>query len=338
MKINILSITVLLILVWCSSCEQPETPVVLPKAFGKKYSYQMGNDYSSQIYVDLEHGLVSSAKVTDWDLSFSCDPNSRSIYLNGGGAGVLVATIAKGDFINDFNAKNLKWNWDAANGLSDSLALKNWHTGGVSNDSVYVIDRGNSYQINDRYFQFKLLACTKDTFMLQTANRYGQNVTTHFIPKTPSKLLNYFTFGNGGKILDFEPIINNWDICFLNYRTVYYEFSPPLLYSVVGSFINTKKIEVALDSSSLVSFENVSISDFNPTKRFSNLRDVIGFDWKVPMFGGTGVTYRTRSYVTYLIRKKNMPGPDLLFKLRFIDFYDMGGNKGAPTYEIVRMQ
>ena len=337
MKFRLHTIIALIGLLLLASCEQPETPVVLPKAIGKKYSYEMGSDYSNQIYVDLESGYVKSVKVNSWDLAFDCDAQSNNIYLNGGSAGVLVATIGKGYFINSIQPNLLKWNWDAANGMSDSLALKNGFTSGISNDSVYLIDRGSLVSPNERYFQFKLLLCNNDSFLIQTANRYGQQITNHTIIKNHSKLLSYFSFANGGSTLDFEPPKSDWDLCFLNYRSVYYEFNPPLLYSVVGTFINTKNIQVALDSASKFTFEEIGPQHFS-LQNFSKNRDVIGFDWKVPMFGGTGVTYRTRNYVTYLIKEQTIGNPDKLFKLRFIDFYDTRGNKGAPTYEIVRVQ
>lgn len=337
MKFSLHTIIALISLVVLASCEQPETPVVLPKAIGKKYSYEMGNDYSNQIYVDLESGFVNSVKVNCWDLAFSCDAQSNSVYLNGGGTGVLVATVGKGDFVNNIQPNSLKWNWDAANGMKDSLALKKWFGNGKSNDSVYVIDRGSLVPANERYFQFKLLLCNNDSFVVQTANRYGQGITNHTIIKRADKLLTYFSFANGGSTLDFEPPINNWDLCFLNYRSVYYEFNPPLLYSVVGTFINTKNIQVAMDSSNRFTFEEIGPTHFNLVT-YNNNRDAVGFEWKVPIFGGTGVTYRTRNYVTYFIKEKTNGNTDKLFKLRFIDFYDTRGNKGAPTYEIVRVQ
>ena len=92
-----------------------------------------------------------------------------------------------------------------------------------------------------------------------------------------------------------------------------------------------------MDSSSRFTFEEIGPTHFNLVTYNSN-RDAVGFEWKVPMFGGTGVTYRTRNYVTYFIKEKTNGNTDKLFKLRFIDFYDTRGNKGAPTYEIVRVQ
>ena len=74
MGIRVYFVIVLILLAGLTSCEQPETPMSLPKAVGKKFSYEMGNDYSNQIYVDLESGFVNSVKVNCWDLAFACDP------------------------------------------------------------------------------------------------------------------------------------------------------------------------------------------------------------------------------------------------------------------------
>ena len=337
MGIRVYFVIVLILLAGLTSCEQPETPMSLPKAVGKKFSYEMGNDYSNQIYVDLESGFVNSVKVNCWDLAFACDPTLNNIYLNGGGAGVLIAGLAKGNFAPNFQPKQLNWRWDAANGMNDSLALNGWAQNGQSNDSVYVIDRGSTLKDTERYFQFKLVSCNRDSFVMQIANRYGQEISNHIIVKNHGKLLTYFTFGNGGSIIDFEPPKSDWDFCFLNYRSVYYEFNPPLLYSVVGTFINTKNIQVAMDSSNRFTFEEIGPAHFDLVT-YNNNRDAVGFEWKVPMFGGTGVTYRTRNYVTFFVKEKTNGNADKLFKLRFIDFYDTRGNKGTPTYEIVRVQ
>ena len=78
MKFRLHTIIALIGLLLLASCEQPETPVVLPKAIGQKYSYEMGSDYSNQIYVDLESGYVNSLKVNSWDLAFDALPMKPS--------------------------------------------------------------------------------------------------------------------------------------------------------------------------------------------------------------------------------------------------------------------
>lgn len=327
----------ILLMVSFVACEQPEEPVELPKAQGLKYSYSMGSDYHTQVYASLENGYIKSVPLTSWDLAFDCDPGSKNIYLNGG-TGVLIAETEVSEYyIKPTSLNQFVWKWDAANGMGDSLAFKNWHYNGVSRNLVYLVDRGSYYPNEERYFQLKVRGANKDGYWIEWVNLYGEDLTLMFIPKDPSKVQVYFSFNHGGCYVNHEPDKKQWDLCFLTYRSVYYEFNPPLLYSVAGAFTNTYQLSALPDSTNSKHFLDVTASDFNG-KRLNNNRDAIGFDWKVPVFSGSGVTYRTRDYVTYYIRKRNGRSGDKLFKVRFIDFYDQNGNKGTPTFEVVRVQ
>lgn len=328
---------ILMLLFIITSCEQPEEPVVLPKAQGIKFSYSMGSTYQTQVYASLENGYIKSVPLTSWDLAFDCEPNSKNIYLNGG-AGMLIAETGRDKyFTSPPQLSQLNWKWDASSGTRDSLAFRNWHYNGVSRNLVYIIDRGSIYPDQERYFQLKVKACNEDGFWIEWADMYSQQLTLMFLPRDFSKVQVYFSFNHGGCYVNHEPDKKQWDLCFLTYRSVYYQFNPPLLYSVAGVFTNTYQLSALADSSGVKHFLDVNVEDFNG-KKLNNNRDAIGFDWKVPVFSGSGVTYRTRDYVTYYIRRRESRANDKLFKVRFIDFYDQSGNKGTPTFETVRLQ
>jgi hypothetical protein len=65
---------------------------------------------------------------------------------------------------------------------------------------------------------------------------------------------------------------------------------------------------------------------------YSNLRDVIGYDWKVYNF--TSGQYVARSNVNYVI--KDFYTGDA-YKLRFLDF-NHNGIKGTPKFEYVQLK
>lgn len=319
-----------LMLLALAGCEQPETPVTLPPATGQLLRVEMGNTYGEQIYVDLEQGKTGAFPNASWDLAFDCG-SDHSVFINGGNT-ALLALGSDTTFRTDVVYANLTWRWDEACGKKDSLAMTNWWLRG---DSVFIIDRGQQYKDPERFFQFKIRQDGPD-YRLVMADSKGQHVQTHLVKADPSKRLVYFSFADGGQYRNIEPDKNLWDICFLKYRWIYYEFNPPLLYNVAGIYINDERLSVSVDSTS-VSFDQVQQGDFDG-RIFSSNRDAIGYDWKVPVFKGTDVAYRTRDYVTYFVRKKQSGQNDQLIKLRFLDFYSSTGEKGSPAFELKRLR
>jgi hypothetical protein len=325
---NILMVILLALVV--TGCEKPETPVTLPPATGRLFSVQMGSTYASQVYVSLESGIVKSFPNETWDLAFDCG-NDNFIQINGGNT-ALIAYANTTDFSDNIDYKNQQWHWDAANGMNDSLALSHWE---LRNDSIFLIDRGQQYAESERYFQFRIKQ-NGQAYELTVANHKGSLAGSHTITKDASKNLVYFSFANGGEYKNIEPDKTAWDICFLKYRWIYYEFNPPLLYNVAGIYTNTGYMSVSVDSTG-VSFDKIQAEDFD-ARSYSQNRDAIGFDWKVPIFKGTDVTYRTRDYVSYYVRKKQHGTSDQLYKIRFLDFYDDKGVKGTPAFEVKRLR
>lgn len=314
------------------SCEKEEVPVTLPEATGQLIKFNVGKDYNSQVYVDLEQGVVKSFNNNEWDLAFDCG-DDNFIQINGGNNVLIAMNTTSTDLNDKINKSGLKWKWDEANGWNDSLALTGWQKRA---DSIYFIDRGMTYKSPERYFQFKVSQLGNDSYKITFTNEHGEELKEHIITKDRSKTLVYFSFLNGGEFKNIEPDKSQWDLCFLSYRWIYYEFNPPLLYRVVGTYINNHYLSVTADSTGKA-FENIEAADFD-RQQFSTDRDAIGFDWKVPLFQGTDVSYNTRQYVSYYVRKKQSGLPDKLYKIRFIDFYDDKGVKGSPAFEVKRLR
>lgn len=332
MRNYLLYITFIVFALTFSSCEKEETPVTLPPASGVLVNnVHLGTNYTMQVFVDLDAGITGSFPNDAWDLAFDCG-SDQTIQLNGGNYALIAfANSTSFSAIADYTA--LKWYWDEACGLKDSLALTNWQH---KHDSVFIIDRGMQYKDPERYFQFKLEMEDASSYKIIVADASGKNSKEHIILKDANKRFVYFSFANGGQYKNTEPDKTNWDLCFLAYRWIYYEFTPPLLYRVTGAYINNEYISVASDSVNAV-YNKVEAVDF-AGKNFSGERDAIGYDWKVPIFSGANVTYRTRDYMVYFIRKKQAREADKLYKLHFIDFYDDKGNKGSPAFEMKRLQ
>jgi len=316
------------------SCEKAEKPYALHKKPNDSMvlvQVNMGEAYDNQVYINFldSNFIKNTVKNTCWDLGFDCNANSKNIWMNGG-KGVLLGTIGKDNFIANVNPNKVTWRWDASSG-GDSIVLKNWYNEFTqrSCDSIYIIDRGVEAESGFRYFQFKLRMLDPFTFAIEFADSKGKFISSCIIPKDISKSNVYFDF-KSGKALNFEPRVNDWHFCFLRTRWIYYDFSPPLLYSVTGIQINSKLFSVAVDSS--LNFIEICKADMNKFS-FSGKRDVIGFDWKVYDFNQG--RYITRNYVNYLL-KMHGPNPKY-YKLRFIDFYSKQGVKGSPKFELIEI-
>lgn len=327
---------ILLIGLGFSSCEKEETPYKLPpKPHGNIQINQidLGENYESQVYINLLDSMPIKASFdgNSWDLAFESSSEGKRIFLNGG-KGVLVSTSENKTFSRINDPEYLNYRWDEASG-GDSLALINWcNHQGVSLDSIYVIDRGPSVASTNRYFQFRIKQVDATGYQLEISDIKAKQQFSTKLQKDPSKQLVFFNFEKPTETLNLEPIWNNWHLVFLRYRWIYYDFKPPLLYTVTGIYLNNNLIQVGVDSNLV--FENVSIQDSSKFV-FSSKRDQIGFDWKNYDFQNG--KYKTRNYVTYFL-KLNDSGKKRYFKLRFIDFYSQSGLKGSPKYEIEELE
>lgn len=314
------------------ACEKVEKPVKLPPKPAEDLrviQLDLGENYESQIFLNIFDSIPvkTSVKCSDWDLAFESKSFGFRITMNGG-AGVLIANSGKTRFERVNDPEYLHYRWDEASG-GDSISLINWcDKNMISKDSVYVVDRGILKQDPYRFYQFKILGVTPYAYFLEICDIKGKNIKQIEIPKNPLKQNTYLSFGDGNpRFMDFEPYKKDWQFCFLRYRWVYYEFNPPLLYTVTGIYINNENIQVAVDST--FKFESIGMKDLE-NMNFHNRRDIIGYDWKNYDFNNG--RYKTRNHVNYII-KTNEPQPKF-FKLRFTDFYSVDGLKGSPKFEI----
>jgi hypothetical protein len=313
-----------------ASCEKEEKPVVLPPKPEevKLLSVDMGKDYTDQIFVNISSGKTTTISNLSWDLAFDASAAGITIYQNSG-KNILTANTGTTQFKPYPDLKSMIWKWDEASGHKDSLALKGCiTTTGQATDSVYLVRINASV-----YYQFRIKNVTPAAYTVEVSDPAQTWVKETIVSKDPTKNQVYFSFADGGTYMNPEPEKNDWHICFLRYRWIYYEFNPPLLYLVSGVFINTATVTAVQDS--VVDFYNVTKADC-AAKTFLSRRDVIGFTWKSPDLSNTSnVKYTIRKDYYYFIREH--AGDQRLFKIRFIDFYNDQGVKGSPKFEVQQL-
>ena len=328
LNLNIYLLILALSLIF-TSCEKKETPLTLPATKGdlKNYTLRLGKDYTTQLYFTIEDGKVKGNDFQVWDLAFDCSANGKLILVNGGKEVQVSETDCK-TLGEPFNPLNAEWNWDNPSGEWNGTAIGNWWDSltNKSLDKIYLIDRG-VLEVN-RYKKLRIISVSPTSFFIQHANLDGTEISSCEVKKLNAKNYVYFNFDKPNETIDLEPEKHSWDLIFTRYRHVYYEMNPIVPYSVTGVLLNPNKVVCYKDS--LIGFNQI---DINVAKQFtlSNKKDIIGFDWKNYDFA-LGRFDVIRKY-TYII--KDTKG--IYYKLRFIDFYDEQGLKGAPKFEIQRL-
>jgi hypothetical protein len=305
----------------CIKEESPVTPRPIDQSLVKS-KISLGTDYRYQAYYNLEKDSMLSRNLKfDWDIAFDAsNTEGVSLYLNSSKY-MFASPVTGGNFesIKDTTGFFNNRRWDASN-HPDSPAI------GVikSLDKFFMIDRGYDASGDAAGFvkiKFEAINDKKIKFRYANINETkGKQVE---IARTNTYNLVYFSFKTGNEV-KVEPPKDNWDLQFTQYI---HTFTDPFIpYLVTGVLINPYNTTVAVDS--FVTFDKVDRA-FSQTMTFKKNPDIIGYNWKNFIDG----TFTTKSKYTYVIKNsKNM-----LFKLRFTNFYDDQGLKGTPEFEFQRL-
>ena len=321
-------ILIVLLLTSCFKEEVAIEPFDRGGAITKTISTGTNGDYSNQVFYDI--GNNQEVKVVDrttWDLGFETSPTGTTIRLNTGNT-MQASKTGVTDFnsITDITSITLDWFWDRSCGSSDSVALKDWISGGTPSNEVFIVDLGETPNLVARGFKkIQILGMTVTDFTIKYANINGSNEHTLVIPKETSKNQTCFSFAGNGSIVSIEPDANDWDILFGQYLHTFHDSDPEIYYSVNGVLLNPKNVKAAkvFDKE----YSSISIDDVSlyPLQIES---DVIGYEWKI--FDFVTELYTVDPAKNYIIQDRN----GIYYKLRFVDFYNTGGVKGNPKFEI----
>ncbi|MDX5320447.1 MAG: HmuY family protein [Bacteroidota bacterium] len=309
-----------------AACEKEEKPYQLPPP-GPSVVAQvsMGGDYSKVIFYNLNDNSFSVEELADWDLALESSPEGYRALMNGG-AGVQCAPMGDTSFEALYNVDDAEWRWDPPSFNLDSTAIGEWSDKQFApSREVYLLDRGLNTK-HEQYKKLQLLEVTDSYFILRTASLDGSNDVQIRVDKDPNVNFVYVHLDKGA--LDrYEPNKEAWDFMFTRYRYVYYNFEPYIPYEVNGVVLNPNRVTVA---ETRMDYDSVSLEVASELE-FTTRRDFIGFDWKFYDFD-------KEAYITdvkRIIVLKSHSG--IYYKIRFIDFYDENGVKGAPSFEFQRL-
>jgi hypothetical protein len=232
-----------------------------------------------------------------------------------------------------------EWKTDPDNLYDDSTAFGNWVDPAMqSGGDVFVIDRGRTEHFGSaRWRKLQLISVNSAEYRIRYSLYDNTQLTEFIIPKNQDYSLMYFSFEDGGKMADVAPEKKMWDLVFTKYTHTYLEepiTSPYRYYIVSGALLNRwseNENAIAKQDSTpnYRPFEEVTsahIGDFI----FNKNAGQIGFEWKYYDFNLGYIVYTDRFYLL-----KDPKG--YCYKIRFLDFYDSQGNKGAATFEYQRL-
>lgn len=300
---------------------------------------EMLPNYNLQSWFDLSEGKVVAVNDrSDWDLALSSAPDDYTLWLNTS-IFMYVAHTGIYDFSTSLATNNREWKFDASNGNPDENAIGKWwasdETGIHSLGEVLLIDRGIDEEGYSRGFLKiqPLIDSITGQVILRIAKPDGTEERTFEMPKDPTRRRITLSFDRGYNAEQPEPTANNWDILFTTYTTLLFtNTGQPYPYLVNGVLLNDTLAMAAMDS--VIPFVDID-REMAETFALSRQEDTIGYQWKKVNGDVTSgnVTYTVRSDWSYIIKD----GKGLLYKLRFIDFYNNQGKKGYPTFEFQRL-
>lgn len=329
-----------IILFLLNSCIPEESPVA-PHQSGDVLvaTAEMGNLYGNQVYFSFKtDSVVSINKITDWDIEFSCIPDTFVIRLNS--AKFMTVYNTKKLKFNNVNASDTanldvsQWKYDNPKGKLDSTAIGKWWDAikageVISKSEVYIVNRG----VNERakpqgYKKLQILGLENNTYYIKIANLDGTDEQELEIPRNPLKNFVQVSLNYPAKVVNIEPNSLDWDLCFTKYTELLYtNDGVPTWYSVTGPLINPKTVAVAVDTSK--SFDQISYEDV-AKYQFSSYINSIGHTWK--WFDLGKGAYIINPNINFILRTQIG-----YIKMHFVGFYNQTGEKGYPKFEYQRL-
>jgi len=317
------------------SCQKPDEPVSLPDKGEAEYVLvELGEDYLDQLFFDFEtNRVVHISKVSSWDLAFDASPTGYHVFMNGGGD-VFLHNTHETDFDKVTTAPSKfsteDWMFDRPCGLGDSTAMGDWRNpNGMALNEIYIAKLKINSGTDVVFKKFRMVLADGSRYVMEYADLDETTAHTITIPKDEKYNYSYFSFAEGGKIVQPDPPKDTWDIVFTRYRYVYYGYNngQDFAYMVTGVLTNPYNTTTAADSTK--KFAELNGEEITKLK-YSNHRDVIGFDWKE--YSLSAGAYNVNTAKNYVI--KNRRGQ--YWKIHFLDYYNKQGVKGSPSFEFQR--
>jgi len=299
-----------------TGCEKDELPKpVSGNPSANTVQVSMGSDYGNQLFFDLATNTIVSQNMRDiWDLGFAGEGNE--IILNSS----KFMSLSKTDFTDLANVTSstpVDWHYDNHAGKADSMAFYQWEL-----DKVYIINRGQGLageQLGK--LKMQIIGVDETSYTIRWgATLNAATFETATFQRSDLHNFTFFSFTSSGTV-SVEPEKDQWDLCFTSYTFNFHDGTP---YLVTGVLTNRNLVR-AYESE--IAFGDIDYGYASSLDYPADI-DIIGYDWKVYDFDLATYTIDfSNAYVVKSVQER-------YYKIRFLDFYDSMGAKGAPTFEV----
>lgn len=324
----LLNVCAIFLAVLWSSCEKEDVPVTLPpKGDAEHAVVEMGEDYTYQVFFDMQRGqVVHSSEINSWHLAFESSADGYHIFMNGG-ADVFLYNTHETDFRKVKTAPEAfssDWMFDRSCGLNDSTAVGDWRDKG----EIWIVKLNPTNDPNNLK-KIKLVAVSGTEYIMQYCDLDNDAASVVHIPKDPAYNYSYFSFYDGGQVVQPDPPKDTWDFVFTRYRIIYYDMDN-FPYIVNGVLTNPYQTTSYAPDSNATAQQQIADEDV-PALPFSRHRDEIGYSWKY--FNFDEQQYEVDKSKFYYIHNQH----NQYWKLNFLSFYNAQGIKGSPSFEYIRV-
>jgi hypothetical protein len=279
-----------------------------------------GPNYEEQIWFSLtENREVARIDRLEWDIRFSTNSDKPWLLLNT--SRVMQAAISDVENFEDITSDvGANYIHDFSSGNTDSIAVGKWW----EHNKVLFIDLGFDAQgspLGKRKLKVQRIGSTL-TLKYGSINAIEPSQIVFNINNVFAN--NYVSLINQS-VLQPEPPKGNYNLLFTNYTFQFW--NPFLQYLVYGVLLAEGNYAKLIDAETQVKLTQGQFEEIN----FSPNRDAIGYNWKT--FSFDIMAFDIHSEMEYVIKTKE----GFYFKLRFIDFYNEQGVRGAPMFEFEQL-
>lgn len=335
MKITTISVFIIFLLSSCIPEESPITPIERGDLTTAELDFTM-YDYTS--YFNLASGsFISQHSQYNWDIAFDCRPDSHYVVINTGKS--VKGAAVTGKPFKEVNSQNKPDSLfiDHPNGYGDRTVFGDWWQESGASD-VFVLNTGINQRRRPQGDYKVQLKLNQDKSLEVRYQKFGEEEQRVTLIKDPSKNYVYLNFREPESKLENEPNKELYDLIFTS-KAEYVaptavdedDLSEAIQYQVRGVYLNPYQVEAALfENLDSLEFIDITYDDVSivPLKNAAN---VIGWDWKSINLDAN--VYSVDNSKTYLIKSVN----GLLYKMRFIKFYNDEGSRGYPEFEIKQL-
>jgi hypothetical protein len=303
-----------------TSCLKEEVQInYTPNTGGLIAEAAMGSDYSNQLYYNLQKNeFVGNNNKLVWDFGFTLLNQDIILFANGSKL-MRVSNFGPVEFANKLDTLGFSAKAKIEN--EDGIAFEKNAFGPWSPGDLFLMDRGfNSIGSHLGFWKMKIIKSTSNTVELSIGEISNTSPIRTFELDSTHK---FYSLDNLSTVL-VEPLENEWDLIFTQYTEYFSDDN--INYLVTGCLLNRGESSAVLLEDG-TTWENV---DFHMAQSvsWSKKRNTIGYDWK--HFDGS--SYQIEQNKIYLIKDRH----GLMYKLRFVSFYNQQGEKGHPRFEVVK--